>query len=169
MLAHVVASTLAWPVSDVWVVLGYEAERILDEGGLPDLPVVLNPDWADGLASSLRVGLDAVSRGFKGEWCFIVMGDQPSIDPDVVETLLSHAQVARAPVVAPRYRYTWSNPMLVGRRVWPKLMNLTGDHGALGMLKAHPDWVEEVWFDRLPPRDVDTAADFEELAPRRKA
>ncbi len=45
-------------------------------------------------------------------------------------------------------------------------MSLEGDDGARNLLQAHPEWVEEVWFEGLPPRDVDTAADVEELRPR---
>jgi CTP:molybdopterin cytidylyltransferase MocA len=45
-------------------------------------------------------------------------------------------------------------------------MSLEGDAGAQGLLKAHPEWVCEVHFDRLPPRDVDTEADLDELRPR---
>ena len=45
-------------------------------------------------------------------------------------------------------------------------MSLEGDEGAQRLLQAHPEWVDEVWFDHLPPRDIDTAADVEELHPK---
>ncbi len=166
LLASVLRQTLAWPVDVVYCVLGFEAERILEEGSLPDVPVVINPEWATGMASSLRVGLDAMTRDPRLERTFIVMGDQPGIDLGVVEQLLQAAGRTTAPVVVPRYRYTWSNPVLVARRLWARLMSLKGDEGARRLLKAHPEWVEEVWFDLLPPRDVDTRADVEELTPR---
>jgi CTP:molybdopterin cytidylyltransferase MocA len=46
-------------------------------------------------------------------------------------------------------------------------MSLEGDEGAQRLLQAHSEWVEEVWFDSLPPRDIDTQSDVEELRPRR--
>jgi nicotine blue oxidoreductase len=45
-------------------------------------------------------------------------------------------------------------------------MSLEGDEGARRLLDAHPDWVTEVWLESLPPRDVDTNLDVEELQPR---
>lgn len=169
LLARIISETMAWPVDVVWCVLGYEADRILDEAGLPDVPIVINPEWESGMASSLRVGLDALSQDPRLDRTFIVLGDQPSIPRTVVERLLEAANRSRAPAIVPRYRYTWSNPVLISRRLWLRLMSLSGDEGAKRLLKAHPEWVEEVWFDLLPPRDVDTQADVEELAPRSPA
>ena len=166
LLARVLTATLAWPVETVWCVLGYEADRIISEGGLPDVPTVVNPEWESGMASSLRVGLDAMTRDPHLERTFIVMGDQPSIPTEVVERLLEVAAKSRSAAIVPRYRYTWSNPVLVARPLWSRLMSLSGDEGARRLLTAHPEWVEEVLFDLMPPRDIDTPADVEELAPR---
>lgn len=69
--------------------------------------------------------------------------------------------------IVPKYRYSWGNPVLIDRALWPRLMSLAGDQGARRLLEAHPEWVDEVWLESLPPRDVDTAADVEELRPRR--
>ena len=110
-----------------------------------------------------------MSRDPRLERTFIVMGDQPSIPIEVVERLLEVADKSRSAAIVPRYRYTWSNPVLVARRLWSRLMSLSGDEGARRLLTAHPEWVEEVLFDLMPPRDIDTKADVEELAPRRPA
>jgi hypothetical protein len=45
-------------------------------------------------------------------------------------------------------------------------MSLEGDAGGQRLLQAHPEWVCEVHFDLLPPRDIDTEADIGELRPR---
>ena len=45
-------------------------------------------------------------------------------------------------------------------------MSLDGDEGAKRLLQAHPEWVEEVWFEQRPPRDVDTERDIGDLRPR---
>ena len=49
-------------MEEVWVVVGHEADRILDETELGDAGVVENPEWEEGIASSIRVGLDALTR-----------------------------------------------------------------------------------------------------------
>ena len=83
-----------------------------------------------------------------------------------VTRLLEAVSRSRAPVIIPKYRYTWGNPVVIDRSLWPRLMSLSGDEGAQRLFQAHPEWVEEVWVEQLPPRDVDTEADVAELRPR---
>ncbi len=166
LLGHVVDRVRCFPVDEIWVVLGAEAERVLAEVDLDGVGVVENPEWPEGMASSLRVGLDALTRLSKADAVLIVIGDQPDVDPGVVERLVAEYRKTRRPVVIPKYRYTWGNPVLVDRSLWPRLMSLEGDEGARRLFQAHPEWVEEVWLETLPPRDVDTEADVEELRPR---
>ena len=166
LLGHVVARTRQFPVDEIWVVLGHDAERIMEETDLDDVYIVENLEWDEGIASSLRVGLDALTRLSRCDQALIVIGDQPGLDVRVVSEVVDTFARAGRPVVIPKYRYTWGNPVLVDRSLWPRLMSLEGDEGARRLFQAHPEWVEEVWTDHLPPRDVDTEADLEELRPR---
>ena len=166
LLGHVLEKTRSFGVDEIWVVLGHDIESILENAELDDVSVVENPEWEEGIASSLRVALDALTRLSKCDSALVVIGDQPDISADVVSALLtSHAKEGR-PVTIPKYRYTWGNPVLVDRSLWPRLMSLEGDEGAKRLWQAHPEWVNEVWFPAQPPRDVDTEADVVELRPR---
>lgn len=167
LLDHVLADIGRWPVDERWVVLGAEAESILESIDLTGWGVVINDDYEEGLASSLRVGLDALTLQTKADAVFIALGDQPEIPLHVVEELLSSHAAARPLASIPKYRYSWGNPVLVDRSLWPRLMSLEGDAGAKKLFQAHPEWVNEVWVSDLPPRDVDSPADAEELRPRR--
>lgn len=167
LLGHVLDRVRSFPIPEAWVVLGADLEKVLDEVDLSGFGVVENPEWEEGLASSLRVGLDALTRLSRADAAMIVLGDQPDVSKDVVVSLIEHHRRSRAMAVVPKYRYTMGNPVIVDRTLWPRLMSLEGDEGAKRLLVAHPEWVEEVWFEKLLPRDVDTAADVEELRPRR--
>ncbi len=166
LLGHVVTAVKALPVEEVWVVLGAELDKILAAVDLEDCGVIENPEWEEGIASSLRVGLDAITQLSRADHALIVLGDQPDVPADVVDALIDAQRRSHALAVVPKYRYAPGNPILVDRALWPRLMSLEGDHGAKRLLQAHPEWVEEVWFERLPPRDVDTPADIDELRPR---
>ncbi len=166
LLGHVLDQVRRFPVEEIWVVLGAETDRVLEQVDLDGVGVVENPEWAEGIASSLRAGLDALTRLSKADAVLIVIGDQPEIEPSVAERLMDEYRRSRGPVVIPKYRYVWGNPVLVDRSLWPRLMSLGGDEGARRLFQAHPEWVREVWFETLPPRDVDTEADVEELRPR---
>lgn len=167
LLGHVLANVRRFPVDESWVVLGARLDDVRKSVDLTDFGIVENPEWEEGLAASLRVGLDALTRLSKAEAAFIVLGDQPEIPEDVPAKLIGAWAKQRPLAVVPKYRYSWGNPVLVSRELWPRLMSLTGDEGAQRLLQAHPEWVEEVWIESLPPRDVDTEADVEELRPRR--
>lgn len=156
----------SWPVDAVTVVLGAAAEEILDAVDFGEATVVLNPEWPEGISSSLRVGLDALSRSPRAVAAFVALGDQPAVPREVVARLLDEYRTGATPAVVPRYRYTRGNPVLFDRSLWARLMSLEGDHGARTLLQAHPEWVTEVWVDHLPPRDVDTESDVGELRPR---
>jgi CTP:molybdopterin cytidylyltransferase MocA len=148
------------------VVLGSRFEEVLQSVDLGDVGVVENPEWEEGMASSLRVGLDVASRDPSNEAAFIVMGDQPGINPAVVEALLEYRKSSDAPAIFPKYRYVRGHPVLIARPLWSRLMSLEGDQGGRELFQAHPDWVEEVWFEELAPRDIDTADDVRDLQPR---
>jgi len=169
LLGHVLSRTFEFPVDEVWVVLGHDADRILAETDLGDAYVVDNLEWEEGIASSLRVGLDALTRLSRCDRALIVIGDQPDVPVDMVVELIDSHNRAGKPVTLPKYRYSWGNPVLVDRVLWPRLMSLEGDEGAKRLWQAHPEWVNEVWVSESSPRDVDTEADIHELRPRHPA
>ena len=151
------------------MILGADAERILAETDLGDAGVVENPEWDEGIASSLRVGLDALTRLSRCSTALIVIGDQPDVSAEVVEELTrSHAKAGK-PVTIPKYRYNQGNPVLVDRSLWDRVMSLEGDDGAKRLWQAHREWVNEVWFSEAAPRDVDTQTDVDDLRPRHHA
>ncbi len=153
-------------IDEIWVVLGAEADAIIEAVDLTDCGLIENPEWDDGLSSSLRAGLDAINRLSKAASVLVLLGDQPGVDPEVVAQLLETGRRGKAMAAVPKYRYSSGNPVLLKRQLWPRLMSLVGDGGASEMLAAHPEWVDEVWVDSLPPRDVDSAMDVEDLRPR---
>lgn len=166
LLGHVLAQVRRYPVDETWIVLGAELESVIAAVDLTDFGVVENPEWEEGLAASLRVGLDALTRMSKAEAAFIVLGDQPDVPDEVPEKLAEAWEGSRKLAIVPKYRYTAGNPVLVSRELWPRLMSLSGDDGARRLLHAHPEWVEEVWIESYPPRDIDTQRDVDDLRPR---
>jgi molybdenum cofactor cytidylyltransferase len=163
LLQTVIDDVATWPVDLTVVVLGSSAEEILESLDFGDAVVAINEGWADGMASSLRVGLDVLTRDPQWENAFVVLGDQPGIPSDVPVRLLEALDESIRPVMVPVYRYERGNPVLFDRSLWPRLMTLTGDVGAATFVTTHPEWVEEVRFEDLPPRDIDTIDDVADL------
>lgn len=168
LLEHVVRLAATFPVEETWVVLGAHIEPILQRVDFGEAGIIENLEWQEGMASSLRVGLDAMARAGEADAALILLGDQPEVDPGVVQQLIERHAETRAGAVIPKYRYQRGNPVLVDRSLWPRLMSLEGDQGARTLLQAHPEWVEEVWVSVPMPRDVDTADDVTDLRPDRR-
>jgi molybdenum cofactor cytidylyltransferase len=148
----------------VYVVLGHHADEIA--GVIGDLPVrlVLNPDAAQGQSTSVLAGLSAVAAA-KPDAIMVLLGDQPQVDPAVVNALITRWQEARTGIVAPRYADGIGNPILFDRAVLPELTTVSGDTGARAIVRAHQERGDISLVDvRSPaPRDVDTEADYETL------
>lgn len=141
------ADASVWPVDEVIVVLGPDVEEITSTLGSWDATIVIDPEWEEGLAASLRVGLDVVMRGPAADLVIISFADQPGIPANDVSALVESAEDVAA--VVPKYRYRRGFPIVLARDVWEHLLGMEGDIDLLGLLESHPAGVAEVWFDHL--------------------
>ncbi|MEA2010949.1 MAG: NTP transferase domain-containing protein [Actinomycetota bacterium] len=141
------ADASVWPVDEVVVVLGPDAEDIASTLGSWDATIVIDPEWEEGSAASLRVGLDVVMRGTAADLVVIAFADQPGVPASDVSALVEAAEDVAA--VVPKYRYRRGFPIVLTRESWEHLLGLEGDVDLLGLLESHPDGVTEVWFDHL--------------------
>ena len=166
LLGTVLEAALRFGSEETWVVLGAEHERILAEVDFSGCRVVVNQEWETGMGGSLGVGLNALERGSRASAALILLGDQPGVTPATAAQLREAYQPGVTPVVVPRYRYVNSNPVLVDKVLWRRLMMLDGDRGAMHLFRAHPEWVTEAWQPGFPPEDVDNQQDIDRLRPR---
>ena len=159
LLGSVVADAAGWS-DGVIVVLGADAEAILEEVDFGAAVVILNPEWEEGAASSLRVALDTAMRDGSCEAVLITQGDIPGIDPQVAFRVVEAFRDSSKRVVVPKYRYAWGYPVLLHRELWERFMGFEGDADVLQHLLSHPEWVAEVWIDRTAPGAVRGPADL---------
>ncbi|MCW3839994.1 nucleotidyltransferase family protein [Micromonospora yasonensis] len=129
-------------------------------GRLPPLPSavpVVNPQWRDGLGSSLLRGLDSLPG--VADAVVVVLVDQPWLTPAAVRRVRA-AYVAGAVVAVASYAGRPGHPVLLSRVTWPLIAPYaTGDRGARDFLGARADLVTPVLCDGSPA-DVDTPADL---------
>lgn len=160
LLESVVDDVRTWPVDDVVVVLGPDDEQVARTADLGAALLVLDPEWREGLAASLRVGLDTLMRERGIERVILTRGDQPRIDAEVIARLVEAQQEVGCVAAVPKYRYARGWPVVIGRDLWERFLGLEGDVDVLAVLEAHPDGVSEVWFDRLAPARVMSPSDL---------
>lgn len=158
LIDQVLADVSDWPVDDVVIVLGPDAEEIVVAMAPTDATVVIDPEWTEGSAASLRAGLDVVMRGPAADLVVVTHADRPGVDSADVAALVEAAGGAAASV--PKYRYRRDFPVVLGRGIWERLLGSEGEIDLLGLLESHPEGVEEVWFEHLTGPRVLTPDDL---------
>jgi molybdenum cofactor cytidylyltransferase len=145
---------------DATVVVAAAADRRRIVDALEGLPVAVAPNEAagDGMSTSLRAGIE--SLGADIDAAIIALGDQPAVDPAVVDRLIDAWRTGGHPIVAPRYRDGRGHPVLFARVLFPELLEVTGDVGARAVIARHASAVRLVDIDADAPADIDTPEDL---------
>lgn len=165
LLHHSLESIIGSDADEAILVLGHEADRIRET--LPALPIkiVINPDYNEGMASSLRQGLLAMDPG--SEAFMVFLADQPGIGPEIINALIRAFRNAdpRRGIVRPVYRGRRGHPVLIGARYLKEALQLRGDVGARRILMDHPGDILEVDVDQdAVLKDIDTPDEYREYA-----
>jgi molybdenum cofactor cytidylyltransferase len=151
---------LASRAAPVIVVTGHQHERV--EAALAGLPVrfVHNPDYGDGLGTSLKAGITAVPEDADG--AIVCLGDMPQVDATLIDRLLAAFDPERgALVVVPSIEGRRGNPVVWSRRFFPDLMTVSGDVGARHLIASYAEAVVEVPVaGEAALTDVDTPESF---------
>jgi len=141
-------------------VLGAQAEPVRAALGNRPVQIVVNPNWREGMSTSVRAGLSALPGDTPA--ALFVLGDQPNITPDYIATLIARFQETGAPIVEPRAGKRPGNPALFAREMFSELMQITGDRGGRPLVVKYADRVAVVQVDDLTTlQDIDTREDYE--------
>jgi CTP:molybdopterin cytidylyltransferase MocA len=174
-------------LAPVVVVLGAGASEVLARARLHPAQAVVNEGWQEGIGSSLRVGLSALSEPAggpcepAGEPCeprvvrpagveaiqavVVALADQPFVGPTAVRRLVA-AWEQGAPAVVATFAGEQRTPVLLDRALWRGVNSLAvGEVGARAFLRSHPELVATVACDDVgSPFDIDTPEDLASVA-----
>lgn len=158
-------TALASACRPVVVVLGASAEAVEAEiAGLP-VTVAVNTEWQTGLASSLKVGLNALEKTDMLDAVVVMLCDQPQVTSALLDVLITaHADIGHA-IAACEYGGALGVPALFGHTLFSALASLTGDEGARRVIKNHAGPMTRIPFPE-GTFDIDTPRDAQALAGR---
>ncbi|MGE0627958.1 MAG: NTP transferase domain-containing protein [Hyphomicrobiaceae bacterium] len=143
VVKHVVAAATASRARPVVVVTGHQAEAVGEAVAGLGAVVVHNPDFAEGMSTSIRVGLDALPKTIDG--AIIALGDMPEITAAELDRLIAaFAPKEGRSIVVPTHRGQRGNPVLWGAEFFEEMRALAGDVGARHILEANEDGVVEL-------------------------
>jgi molybdenum cofactor cytidylyltransferase len=165
LIARAVDTLLASEMDEVIVVLGHEAEKVRAQLGGKPVRLVHNPDYRDGLSTSVRVGVRAVSPQVEG--IMIYLADQPLLEPADVNFMVKAfalAKDANKSIVVPLFHGQRGNPVILNASYREAMLEVVGDVGCKRVIKRYSDKVFRVEMETdHVVRDVDNVEDYEEV------
>lgn len=168
LVARVAEAALAGGASPVVVVLGANAEQIRPALQGLEVRLVLNQDWAEGMASSVRAGLHALGQiTLRLDAVLLTVCDQPAFDAGTVRSLAAALQSSSRGIAAARYAGRHAVPAIFRREHFFALTRLKGDQGARALLQEKPDDVVAVDLPALA-LDLDTPGDLDTWRDRQR-
>jgi len=176
VLAHVIDATLASITRPIIIVLGHQADQVRTQikpnTTSPSIMLVENTDYLQGMSTSLRMGVQMLishsyrktSLSYYVDSALILLGDQPMITPQVIDTLITAYRTTGRTIVAPLYNGKRGNPVLFDESLFPELIEVTGDEGGRTVLERHRQEVELVEMGDVPANfDVDTWEAYQQV------
>ena len=165
LIAQAVDTLLESQVDEIIVVLGHEADKVKEKLQGKQVTLVENPNYRQGMSTSIRVGLGAVSSGARA--IMIYLADQPLLEPEDVNRLIRAFAEARAhnkSIVVPFFRGQRGNPVILDASFKEAILEVVGEVGCKRVIKRNPDkvLVVEMETDHVV-RDVDRIEDYEGL------
>lgn len=155
LVRHAASAALGAGLSQCILVTGHMAEDVSQAVDALDLQIANNPDFADGMASSIRVGMSALDTGV--EAVVVLLGDMPGITSATIGGMIGayrtskHALIVTATADGKR-----GNPVLWDKRFFDALKTLTGDIGARHVIAENAEFVYDYEIGAAARLDLDT-------------
>lgn len=163
LLQRTVDTALHSACRPVIIVLGAYSDEIQAEIKSEDVIIYHNPQWEEGMASSIRLGIEVLKKTASEVSDVIIMVcDQPFADTYLLNLMINKKAITGKEIVACSYKNTLGVPVLFDKKFFPELLSLEGEEGAKKLILKHKECVADIPF---PPGsfDIDTMDDYQAL------
>lgn len=162
VIRHVVRRALESSLDEVIVVVGARGEDVREALGGEPVRFVTNERYAEGQGTSLAAGVSAL--GPDTDAVVILLGDQPGIEPAVIDRVAAERKERGASIVVTAYGDGRGHPVLFGSEHFLELAAIDGDEGGRSVIRHNEAAVVTVVSgrDTVPP-DIDTQDDWRRL------
>lgn len=158
ILAAIARSKIGAKAGALVVVAGHHHDAIVT--AFPNLPVVFNPDYEQGMSTSVQAGIRALRPGIAGAAIFLV--DHPLIDSVTIDALLGSLAPGR--IVVPVHAGRRGHPVVFSADLFCEILDLPHDQGLNTVVRRDRDRVIEVPVDSSGVlQDIDTPEQFKKL------
>jgi molybdenum cofactor cytidylyltransferase len=165
LLQRAIDTGLASHCKSIIVVLGANTNQLQLPLQHENLKIIVNQDWAEGMASSIRVAVSHVEKNSSFTSVIVMLCDQPFVTPELIEQLRQKQLESGKPLIACTYLDSVGVPALFDRSLFVELQSLKGNEGAKKIIKNHADDLSIIQFEN-GGIDIDTLEDYERLLKR---
>lgn len=160
MIRKVTVTALSSQCDAVVVVMGGYADKVESEISDLEIASVFNPDWKEGIASSISAGIEVVINKFPDfDSVIMLLADQPAIDVKILNSLIEEYKKNDSQIIASKYDNAVGVPALFGSQYFDDLLNLHGDNGAKTIINNSSNQVVALSFENALI-DIDTNDDY---------
>ena len=154
---------LASRVGEVIVVTGHREADVRRALGGRNVRFAHNPYYRDGMSSSVKRGISAVSPD--ADAVLVALVDQPQIDAGVINRVIAEYEQRRATIIIPTYGGRQGHPVLIDLRLRAALLTFAEAQGLRQVIHAHADEVAQVEVATdVVLMDFDYPEDYQRLA-----
>ncbi len=144
MVSHVISAAMNANLAKTTLVTGHDSDRMDRLFANENIDIIYNPDYASGMASSLRHGLATIDKNIDA--VLVLLGDMPFVSTKVINSLVDAFYAAHntdngLDIVAPMYGNKRGNPVLWSVRYLDELSAIEGDTGGRYLLNKFADKV----------------------------
>lgn len=163
LLENTIAAASAVPNSVIIVVTGANHELIQKELYSESVIICYNPDWENGMSTSINAGLKKLLTLHPDiQKCIFTVCDQPYLSGAVFEDLLKEYFKIKKGIIASSYSQTLGTPVLFDKKYFDALLELKGQEGAKKIITQFAEDTTSVLFENGAV-DIDTVEDYNNL------
>ena len=160
IVGQAVDNLLGSAVVEVIVVVGYKAEDVRKAIAAKPVRIVINPDYEQGMSTSIIAGLNMVHGGVQA--VMLALGDQPLVSSETINVLINEFCNHDKGIAVPTYQGRRGHPIIFAVKYKEQLLKLRGDVGGRQIIKDNPDDVLEVAVEsESVVADFDTTDDYQ--------
>ncbi len=159
IIETVVQSLMESSLDGILVVLGHRWQGILDKLKNYAVETTVNPDYKNGMLSSVQWGFRKLPRD--AEAALVVLGDQPGISAQTIDLVIGAFRAGNKGLVFPTHKDSGGHPLLVDMKYCLEIQSLDPAVGLRGLHSLHPDDILRVEVrDTSVLQDIDNPGDY---------
>lgn len=162
LLQHAVSAAICSECRPVIVVLGANSESIVPEIEGHDIQLIQNPEWAQGMSTSIVKAITQLQIIEAIDSVIIMLCDQPFVNEELIDQIIKKQTETGKGIVASSYNDTLGVPVFFIKKYFVDLLNLKGHDGAKQLLSVYTDDIASVNFSQ-GEIDIDTPKDYDRL------